>query len=403
MKNKVNNNIAIVFDDLTEFFTIEPAISKLEKNGYKIDLIVPYDSGYNGLAEHTIKKVKELGYSPKNDAPKNKTYKILLTPYPGLDVVKRMNFVYHLRYPYGALSPKPNPTYLPDHVYYYDGIFLFNKHETYLNAYGPIIYPLPYWRYHNFKNNKRNTKSKPTLLLLPTFGADISFINRLTTKAIKDIKKHYHVIAKAHHAVHFDIDGQGNLDKLKNACDEFYDSDTAIDVLLSKADIVLSDNSGAIFDSICANVPVAIFTDSPNSRRLGKLDTLQYQLVQKGIIPQAKKADEVLPILLNIKHYTEKQRKLKKDLFVCDYQDPFEEFLKIIRYYITKDENKDERKMLHDYFLSDLLKKDQAVQRLEQEAKECKRSIDAIHNSTSWKITKPLRKIKATIKKEPNV
>ena len=173
-----NKSIAIVFDDLTEFFVIQPAIQKLENSGYSVDLIVPYDSGYNGLAEHTIQKVKEMGYSPRNDAPKDKVYKILLTPYPGLDVVKRMKFVYHLRYPYGALSSKPNPTYHPDHIYYYDAILSFNKYENFLNVYGPIIYSLPYWRYHNFKRIKSKS-SKPTLLLLPTFGTDTSFINHL--------------------------------------------------------------------------------------------------------------------------------------------------------------------------------------------------------------------------------
>ena len=397
---KENNSIAIVFDDLTEFFVVQPTIKKLENAGYSIDLIVPYDSGYNGLAEHTLKKIKELGYSVKNDAPKDKIYKILLTPYPGLEVVKRTKFIYHLRYPYGAISPKPNPTYLPDLLFYYDAIFSFNKYDSFLSVYGPIVYSLPYWRYHNFKKVKSKS-SKPTLLLLPTFGSDISFINHLTDNAVKEIKKHFTIIAKAHHAVHFGIDGKETLQRLQDVSDEFYDSDVAIDTLLSQADIVLSDSSGAIFESICAGIPVALFIKDPNCRHLGKFNTLQYQLVQEGVIPQAKKASEILPMLLNIKPYIKKQQKAKTELFICNYQDPFQDFLKIIKHYITTDADKDKRKILHDIFLERLAKQEHKIEQLEQEvAKHLETSaaltehIEALQNSTSWKITKPLRKLK---------
>ena len=106
-----NNNVAIVFDDLTEFFVMRSAIDNLVKQKIPVDIIVPYDSGYNGLAEHTFDSIKKLGYSPIKDAVKNKTYKVLLTPYPCLEIINRLKFIYHLRYPYSAISAKPNPTY----------------------------------------------------------------------------------------------------------------------------------------------------------------------------------------------------------------------------------------------------------------------------------------------------
>ena len=398
---KDNNQIAAVFDDLTEFYAIQPIIDRLKNEGMPIDIIVPYDSGYNGLANHTFNKIKEFGYSPKKDAPKDKTYKILLTPYPGLDVVNRIKFIYHLRYPYGVISSKPNPALMPNHFYYYDAILSFNKYDGFLSAYGPTIYPLPYWRYYNFKKTKTKN-SKPTLLLLPTFGADTSFINHLNTNTIQEIKEHFIIVAKAHHAVHFGIDGEKVLQKLQEASDEFYDSDTAIDVLLKKADIVLSDNSGAIFESIYADIPVAIFTNNANARHLGKLDTLQYQLVQDGIIPQAKKPNEILPILLNIKPYIKKQKKVKANLFICDREDPFQDFLKVIKHYITIDENHDYRKIVHDIFLKSLIEQEQKIKHLEKEiikqeetTASLTKHIESIYNSTSWKITKPLRKIKS--------
>ena len=77
MTKTAANNIAIVCDDLTEFFVIKDVIDALKKKKLPVDVIIPFDSGYNGLAEHTLKKAKELGYSPLSDAPKNKVYKVL--------------------------------------------------------------------------------------------------------------------------------------------------------------------------------------------------------------------------------------------------------------------------------------------------------------------------------------
>lgn len=397
-----NNRIAAVFDDLTEFFVLQPAIDKLKNKNIPVDIIIPHDSGYNGLAEHTFQKIKDFGYSPLKDAPKNKKYKILLTPYPGLDVVKRLNFVYHIQYPYGALSSKPNPTYLPKTRLEYDAIISFNTYDqSFLGAYGAAVYPLPYWRYHNFKKEPQK-KSKPTLLILPTFGADTSCINSFTDSSIKDLKQHFYIITKSHHAVHFGIDGEETLTKLKKIADEFYDSDTPIDDLLKKADIVLSDNSGSIFESICANVPVALFAQDINSRHLKQMDTHQFLFVQEGIIPQVEQAEEILPMLLNIKPYIKKQTALRDKLFLKTSQNPFKEFLNLIQHYLDLDENQDYHKILHDLLIQEVQDSQQEIQNLKKTVSRLTKQNDslsahitALQNSTSWKITKPLRKLKS--------
>ena len=273
--NNHNSNIAIVFDDLTEFFVMRPAIDELKKQNLKVDIIVPYDSGYNGLAEHTIQTIKEADYSPLKDAPKNKTYQILLTPYPNLEVIKRTKFHYHFRYPYGAASTKPDPVFSIDWKIDYDVIFSFNTSETsFLNAYGAKCYTLPYWVYKNFHKKPHNSQ-KPTLLFLPTFGSDISCVQHLTTSAINDIKKHYTVIAKSHHATQYHTDNQSDYKKLQTFADVFYDSNTPIATLFEKADLTLSDNSGAIFESIYTGTPVALFTKDLNKRHLDKVNTIQ--------------------------------------------------------------------------------------------------------------------------------
>lgn len=433
--DKTNNNVAIVFDDLTEFFVMRPAIDHMKHNRISVDIIVPYDSGYNGLAEHTFDEIDQLGYHPLKDAPKSKEYKVLLTPYPNLNIVRRTKYTYHLKYPYGPISAKPDPVFLPEWKISYDGIITFNIYEpNFLSAYGTKYHIVPYWRYQNFK--KIPTQStKPNLLILSTFGAEVSNIKLFTKSAINDIKKHYNIISKAHHAIHFSSDNKDSLAILKNISDEFYDSDTPIIDLLKRADIVLSDNSGAIFDSIYTGIPVALFCKNPNQRKLGPINTLQYNLVNQGILPHVTEARNVLPMLKSIKPYIAKQAKVKRKLFPEFKDDSPSEFTKIIQEYLSKNPNEDYYKAIHSLLVDELnslkatIKQHEStihqqesalhksnstinelkttIQELESNILKLQQlndsqstTIQELYNSTSWKITKPLRKLKELSNKE---
>ena len=402
------NNVAIIFDDLTEFFVMRSAIDSLIKQKIPVDIIVPYDSGYNGLAEHTFNIIKKLGYSPIKDVSSNKTYKVLLTPYPGLEILKRLKYVYHLRYPYSAISAKPNPAYLPEWKLSYDGAFSFNTYEPkFLQAYGTKYHVVPYWKYYNFKREKNN-QQKPTLLILPTFGADVSCISLFNNTTINNLKKHYHIVSKSHHATHFNSDNNDSFKKLQALSDDFYDSDTTIVELLQKSDIVLSDNSGSTFEAICAGIPVALFAKDLNKRHLSIIDTLQYTLAQQKIIPYTNKPSELLPMLQSIKTYSNKQSALREKLFLKITKDSVSNFTDVIKEYLLKDASNDYRKAIHDLLLQkinnyestinqlnrEIDKKQQTINELEKQVAKQNDSICDIYNSTSWKITKPLRQLK---------
>ena len=411
MKNK---NIAIIFDDLTEFFVMRDAIDDMYKEKIPVDIIVPYDSGYNGLAEYTYNKIKESGYSPLKDAPKNKTYKILLTPYPGLNIVQRMKYIYHIRYPYGAATTKPNPVFLPEWKIDYDAIFSFNTDETtFLNAYGASCYTLPNWNFYKFKKTTSNL-SKPRLLVLPTFGLSSGCLDGFTNATIKEIKKHFYIIAKSHHATHFKKDEKNAYNKLKKLADEFHDSDIPVIELLKNAEVVLSDNSGAIFEAVCAEIPVALFSKDLNIGHLESIDTLQYSLTQEGLFPYTNKPNELLSILLSTKKYYKKQLSLKNRLFLPINQQSIKVHTSIIKEYIEKNSEQDYRKVLHDLALKERTARIQQIQNLENKqadllnqitllqksVSELNQAIQNIYSSTSWKITKPLRKIKEPKRKE---
>ena len=68
-------DVAIIFDDLTEYFVMRPAIDDMVKNKISVDIIVPKDSGYDNLAAHTKKKIKEDGYKVMDNCDKKTQYK----------------------------------------------------------------------------------------------------------------------------------------------------------------------------------------------------------------------------------------------------------------------------------------------------------------------------------------
>ena len=413
-KYSSGTNVAIIFDDLTEFFVMRDAVDDLIKKKIPVDIIVPYDSGYNGLPEHTYNYIKNLGYKPKKDVSKGQYYKVLLTPYPEFKILERLKYTYHLKYPYGALSAKPNPTYLPEWKVPYDGIFSFNTYEPrFLKAYGADCYTVPYWKYHNFKKHARQSE-KPNLLVLPTFGSDISCIGLFTDELVKSLRQNYHVISKAHHAVHFNLKGDDALETLKNLSDEFYDSDIPVQQLLQKADLVLSDNSGAIFEAICAGVPIALFAKSCDKRSLGIIKPLHCSLVEQKVIPCAGQAKDVLPMLKSIGVYSKKQTAIKEELFMEIGKNPVSALTDIIKKYLALDPETDYQKATHgllvDYMnssratIADLRAKVEAdandIAHLREQLSERDKVISDIYNSTSWRITKPMRNIKQLGKKK---
>lgn len=389
--------IAFIIDDLTEFYALRELVDALKKENIPTDIIIPSDSGYNGLAEHTFKKIENLGYSPLKDAPKNKIYKILFSPYPTIEVIRRTNFIYQIRMPYSTISAKPNPVYGTEFKIDYDAIICFNTYEpNFLSCYGADCYAVPYWKYDNFQKSPFVSK-KPKLLILPTFGQDTSCIKYLTESVIDEIKKHFRIIIKAHHAIHFGRDNQEDFKKLQKLADEFYDSDTPITKLLQKADIALSDNSGSIFEAIYSNTPVVAFSKNLNVRRFNGIDTLQYKLMKDDILPYTNNPTKILSMLLSIKPYFNKQQVVKKELFPKYKGNPLNVTINLIKKYLEKDESQDYKKILHDAMLKEWYDNKRKTSSLETHVQSLQSTIESLE-STNETLKSDTKALKATIK-----
>src|SRR5690606_18077129 len=101
--------------------------------------------------------------------------------------------------------------------------------------------------------------------------------------ALRKLKENgYHVIVKAHPITLSDPRTKHGEDDIKRIADEYFDANTGIQDVLAKADLVISDNSGAIYEALYSNIPVIVYGDRTNVRHLGNIDTAHYRWINQG-------------------------------------------------------------------------------------------------------------------------
>ena len=100
-------------------------------------------------------------------------------------------------------------------------------------------------------------------------------------------------------------------------------------------------------------------------------------------------------MLLSIQPFSKKQQALRKQLFLQATTDPYKDFINVIKHYLLLDETKDYHKVLHDAMVEEWYRDKQTIIDQESKIQELTDIINDLHNSTSWKVTKPLRAIKA--------
>lgn len=288
----MNNGIAVVILNYIQYVNVKPGIDELIKRGYNVDIYVPEsktDDGFQDMFNNTLKLLKKNGYTVHRKLTK-KVYKVLLEPYPCMDIKS----TYKIKYRYSMISAKPNVVYDPYSFLMYDtimcsGVYDSNYLRTFTNT--EIVGNL---KYANFKR-KKHSFSKKVLLYLPTYG-DVSSIELIMDQLSK-LRKDYHVVVKIHHGTTFLRDEKERIDLLKNNVDEFYDCFKDLNELLSFADVVLTDNSGSIFEALFVHVPVAVFCKDINANALENFNTTQFELYKEGILPYTSNKNKINDIL----------------------------------------------------------------------------------------------------------
>lgn len=368
MKKK---DVAIVIENLIQFQYIENGINTLLNNGISLDIYVPtskYANGFDDLFDNTYNYLLKNNYEPKRYLD-DTIYKILLEPYP-TDKYFKINSTYRIKFPYSLIAAKPDPSFRPDWNIYYDAILCHSKYEaSYLKVYSEtlVVGPLK-----STAPKELTSKEKPTLLYLPTYG-ELSSIDELID-VFNTLKEKYNIIIKFHHGTSFLNTEKDRLERLKSLVTECYDSNTNLSELLSKSDVVLSDNSGAIFEALYNDIPVAIFARNIN-KKLSNFNTIQYDLVQSDILPYTNSPKDITKILSLAcsSEYKEKQHNIKEQLFYIS-KNGENEFLEIIKNYLNDNINL-KYKQLHDVLINDYISKINLITNITQENKNISEEI----------------------------
>lgn len=354
-------DLAITIQNLVQFYSMKNGIDALIKKGYSVDIYTPFceDScGFGDMFNATYDYLINMGYSPIRNSNDSLSYKILLEPYP-MDSYIKLNYKYRLKYKYSLLSAKPNLVYIPENNLYYDAILCFGQYEAnFLRAYSNVEV-IGNLKYENLSYLDKPKTDKPVLLYLPTYG-NVSSIDSIIKQLIK-LKDSYYIIVKLHHGTSFLKDEKERIDKIKNICDESHDHTTELVELLSKADVVLSDNSGAIFETLYAKVPLAIYSEDINKNKLEDFDTIQYKLVQDGYIPYTSNPQEIPSVLKQAlsNEYIKKQVYLSNKFFYHP-NNPIDCFVNIIEKYLNDKLNLDYKK-IHDVLINEFINKDNNI------------------------------------------
>lgn len=332
----MKREVAVVILNYVQYSSIIPGIRELKKRGHSIDIYCPNtnaDDGFKEMFDATKKTLQEKGFKVLRNL-QNVKDDVLLEPYPCMDI--EANF--RVRYRYGTISAKPNLVYIPKNYLKYDAILCSGNYDSsYLNVFAEP-YLVPSMKFLNFKKKKLKTNKK-VLIYLPTYG-ESSSIDSINNQ-LEVLKKEYYIITKIHHGTTFLKSEKNRIDKIKKQSDEFYDCFKDIEELLSVADVVLTDNSGSIFECLYVKVPVASFSSNINQNRLKDFNTPQFELYKTGILPYTDDVNNIKNILKKAmsEETIYKQNKWANEN-LCYSEHPEKDFADVVEKYIKLDINK---------------------------------------------------------------
>ena len=350
MKKK-DDSIAVIIQNYIQYLSIMPGIDELIKLGYNVDIYgekLDNDEGFSELLNDAIEMMRKKGYKVYTE-PQDKTYKILLDVY---DTPLNLKYKYRIKYRYGLISSKPDRTLVPSNYLKYDCVICAGPYDSKLIGNYTHTVVIPDMKYYKLKKKKHNTDKK-VLLYVPTYGEGSSI--ELVLEQLAKLRKDYYVIAKLHHGTCFLYDEKERNKLIHKAVDECYDLHKELKDLFEIADVVLSDNSSALFEGIYNGIPTCACSEDLNQNKLGDFNTFQYTLYKDGILPYTNNPKNLKKIIeeAQSKEIYKKQQEWNNKTF--DHTtDPIKAFVSLIDNYLN--DNIDMESFMFHRFLFDAFK-----------------------------------------------
>jgi ADP-heptose:LPS heptosyltransferase len=361
-----------------QFFAVKPLLEALIENNIEFMCFTPKvnQEQRKQMFDLTYELVRKSRFPVTRNIDSVYT-KIYLAAWPTANI----EYKYLLRYTYSLLSAKPNPVYLPDSLRRYHGILTQNRAEYEMLKVYSATYFVSNLKYIGWKKQKTNGK---TILYLPTWNtASMGEIGKINSNeeilpALEKLKgAGYYIIVKAHPLTLSDPEAKTSTHFLKNYADEYYESDTPIQELLAKSDIVISDNSGAIHEALYSNIPVIVYGHNTEKRRFGEILPMHHKLIQQKLIENPKTTEDILDAVKKglSETYLKQQIKVSDSLFCKDYSESaISGWLDVIMKYLEDNIDQDYI-ILHNYYNDYIDLKNSEISELHMKQAEYKSMI----------------------------
>lgn len=424
------NKVAVVIQNNIQYESFKPALDIMIKNNIEVDIFVPLhkiDDGFNTMFDCFFQKIKNTNFNIYRDL-NNKYYDILFLPY-GIQPFLKLKRKYTIKYMY-SVSTKPEFSLSLETNYIFDAFLCYGDFDTCCLSNFGITFKIGNIKYIDFKQKRKIKSNKLIILYLPTY-AEYSSIE-IVGPELKKIEKEYNIIIKPHHGTEYlknEVE-QNRMNYLKNNFNNIYSSTDSLLDLLNKCDIVITDQSGAIFDAICTKKPVLMYYNENELKKKNIALPIRYAKQNYFISFTSLNNDlnKYIKQACESKQLT-KQNKLFNILF-CKQENVKDNFLKFLsdlendiideNYYENHQLLKEKiQTMLEninfmDIELTELKKQKQKynqeiliksqelnefINKYNNLEKEYSNFKKAIYSSISWKVTKPLRFIKKFIQK----
>ena len=307
---------------------------------------------------------------------------------------------YKLKYKYSAISAKPK-VYSESINMDWDGILCYSTYEKELLSNYSLTYIVEKLNFIDFE--KKLDNKKKTLLYLPTFGDVNAIID--TVQELKKLSKKFRLITKEHHVTNYLMSEEGNKKILEEVFDELYDSNYPLEKLLSISDVVLSDNSGSIFEALYSQTPVCLCSNL-NNNCLDDINSLQSSLVEKGIIPHTCNSKDLSKVINKAlsKNIVELQRKTSNELFPLREHKNFDTYINVIEKYLNDEVNADYfklRKHMRENLIKDIKhiinNQDKEIRILREKNSNAELELSYYKNGKLYRIAKKVYSFKNKI------
>ena len=274
--------VGVIVQNYIQYESFKSAIDFMINKGIKVDILIPekdeaeniWDNMYNSFYEY----MQSMSYNILRKAP-NYQYDILFSTHfiKAFEDVKKTLFV---KYRY-ALPAKPWNSLTYRKNYLFDVILCYGQMDSQALTNFGKTFNVGNLKYYGFKKQLNKNKKKK-IVYLPTYVEDTS-----SYKVFDELEKlcdKCDVYVKLHHGTNYLQSNKevATKDKAKDYSFNICSSETSLLELLQDADLVISDNSGAVGDAVAARIPVLLI---PNDkyRRYGEYITFQERLAQKKL------------------------------------------------------------------------------------------------------------------------